>query len=752
MTKRYRGDADGTASEQARKARCTGSMVDSADGAGHASSSDSAAPHRQLPAVADSPALHQSQDDVDFPGFDAAIALGLDVDDPFICDPVASGSRPAALPRTMDERFVPGLQTFVGGLEMSRPLHERTAAAMPGPSSAHFDGVSIEPPPLHMSRRSVSSQRSSSPPRPSLDGTVRIVPNEGLAAPPTAPLVPGVSPGWHVESHGRQAMELHEGVRYRDDEGWTPLDAFPARTQQGRSAANGARLQRRKVRAPDAQLLESPYRPATDTMSISTTSQLSPPRKPSSNEIFSEASGSRPRPSLRGSFQKSSVSLPPISTIRLAPMEGDDLRELSPIDNLSTLQPPSSKAHEFRPRPVQLGANEGPTQAAPAPHVRFQNGVPTTSARSPLVSEPVAHGRKALRQPAADSLTANATTAYRLQDFEVLETLGTGTFGRVLLVRLKSKETTDPSAYFALKVLSKSEVVRLKQVEHTNSERAILHKVRHPFLVNLITTFQDSKNCYMLMDYVIGGEVFSYLRRAGRFSVDVTRFYISTIVLAIEYLHDRNIIYRDLKPENLLLDDQGYTKITDFGFAKEVEDRTWTLCGTPEYLAPEIIQSKGHGKAVDWWALGILLFEMLAGYPPFYDNQPFGVYEKILQGNIVFPAHIDEVSRDLIRSLLTADRTRRLGNLRGGAQDVKNHFWFHGVDWDQLAARNIRPPIVPFNTQAGDTSNFSKYERVRLSSLPGFAVDAAASSSSSSLDGPARQEEVDPHAHLFTAF
>lgn len=164
-----------------------------------------------------------------------------------------------------------------------------------------------------------------------------------------------------------------------------------------------------------------------------------------------------------------------------------------------------------------------------------------------------------------------------------------------------------------MKMLKKAEVVRLKQVEHINSEKEILAQINHPFLVNLYCTFQDDRNLYMLLEYVVGGELFSHLRRAGKFSNETTMIYAGEIVLALEYLHSLDIIYRDLKPENLLLDEEGHIRITDFGFAKKVEDRTWTLCGTPEYLAPEIIQSKGHGKAVDWWALGILIYEMLAG-------------------------------------------------------------------------------------------------------------------------------------------
>eukprot|EP01099_Mayorella_cantabrigiensis_P003482 TRINITY_DN2668_c0_g1_i1.p1 TRINITY_DN2668_c0_g1~~TRINITY_DN2668_c0_g1_i1.p1 ORF type:complete len:304 (-),score=64.82 TRINITY_DN2668_c0_g1_i1:408-1319(-) len=266
--------------------------------------------------------------------------------------------------------------------------------------------------------------------------------------------------------------------------------------------------------------------------------------------------------------------------------------------------------------------------------------------------------------------------------------------------------------YYALKILKKIDVIKLKQVEHINSEKIILLKVNHPFIVKLYCTFQDLKHLYMVFKYVKGGELFTHLRKAGNFPNDWAKFYAAEIVLVLEYLHNLRIIYRDLKPENILLDHEGHIQITDFGFAKEVEDRTWTLCGTPEYLAPEIIQSKGHGKAVDWWALGILIFEMLAGYPPFYDEQPFGIYEKILAGRVQFPPFFEPGAKDLLRRLLVADRTRRLGNLKGGASDVKNHLWFRDIDWDKLFARQLEPPLIPeFDDEEdeGDTSNFEKY-------------------------------------------
>jgi len=292
----------------------------------------------------------------------------------------------------------------------------------------------------------------------------------------------------------------------------------------------------------------------------------------------------------------------------------------------------------------------------------------------------------------------------KLEDFELLDTLGTGSFGRVRLVMFKEDQK-----YYALKILKKSEVIYLKQVEHVKTEKHILERISHPFIVNLFGAFKDPKNLYLMMEYIIGGEFFSHLRKAGRFPNDTSKFYAAEITLVFAYLHDLSILYRDLKPENLLLDRAGHCKVTDFGFAKKVDYRTWTLCGTPEYLAPEIILSKGHGKAVDWWALGILMYEMLAGYPPFYDEDPLGIYQKILEGKIKFPWHFDRHSKDLIKKLLTADLTKRLGNLKDGAEGIKKHKWFQEINWDELLKREATPPIKPDVGDDKDTNNFEKY-------------------------------------------
>lgn len=360
-------------------------------------------------------------------------------------------------------------------------------------------------------------------------------------------------------------------------------------------------------------------------------------------------------------------------------------------------------------------------------------------------------------------------------DFEFKRTVGTGTFGRVILVKYKDAPDSDlvkslqkfhdsvssavgskappvalnstlsnsdkekeqqlpPNApkkcsqpahhgYYALKMLNISRVIRLKQVQHVKNEKTTLMEIRHPFIVNLYWAFHDEIFLYMLMEYVPGGELFTYLRASQKFENDKALFYAAEIVSAFADIHEKDIIYRDLKPENILLSATGHVKLTDFGFAKKVKDRTWTLCGTPEYLAPEVIQSKGHGKAVDWWSLGILIYEMLAGFPPYFDENPFDIYRKILEGRLEFPRHFDAAAKDIIRRLLASDRTKRLGCLKNGTIDVQQHRWFssRGFTWQDVIRENLKPPILPVVESPGDTQNFEDYSQQDA----GFATETA---------------------------
>ncbi|KAI8337906.1 kinase-like domain-containing protein [Chlamydoabsidia padenii] len=297
----------------------------------------------------------------------------------------------------------------------------------------------------------------------------------------------------------------------------------------------------------------------------------------------------------------------------------------------------------------------------------------------------------------------------KLTDFNLQRTLGTGSFGRVHLVQSKVNHL-----FYAMKVLNKEQVVLKKQVEHTVNERNVLMSVDYPFLIKLWGSFQDAANLYMVMEFVSGGEVFSLLRKHQKFSEDTARFYASEVLLSIAYLHSHNIIYRDLKPENLLIDTQGHLKITDFGFAKYVPDVTYTMCGTPDYLAPEIIESKGYGKAVDYWSLGVLIYEMLAGFPPFYDENQFRLYEKIVRCQPTFPDHFSPQAKDLLSHLLTTDLTQRYGNLKRGYMDLVDHPWFASVDFVKIANRQVSPPFVPTVKNPGDASNFDKYEETKI--------------------------------------
>jgi protein kinase X len=205
---------------------------------------------------------------------------------------------------------------------------------------------------------------------------------------------------------------------------------------------------------------------------------------------------------------------------------------------------------------------------------------------------------------------------------------------------------------------------------------------------------------------------------------DTAIFYAAEIIVALADLHARKIVYRDLKPENIMITKDGHVKICDFGFAKFVLDRTWTLCGTPESLAPEVIQGEGHNQAADWWSLGVLIYELLAGFPPFYDPNPIRIYDQVLSGVVRFPAEFGPITRSLLSGLLTLNKSRRLGNLAGASSDVMNHEFFRHVNWDAVRRKQLTAPWKPPVKHSGDTAMFQMWQNPQAASDPMVVGDA----------------------------
>lgn len=297
-------------------------------------------------------------------------------------------------------------------------------------------------------------------------------------------------------------------------------------------------------------------------------------------------------------------------------------------------------------------------------------------------------------------------TTVRLSDFDLLKVIGRGSFGKVMLVRLRGH-----TEVLAMKILSKAMIIKRNQLDHTKAERAVLESIDHPFLVRLRYAFQTPTKLYMVMPFLRGGELFFHLRKAKRFGEETAKFFAAEIALGLGHLHSKGIIYRDLKPENILLDAQGHIKLTDFGLAKSLTrpgEKTETFCGTPEYLAPEVVCSEPHDKEVDWWALGVLTYEMMHGLPPFYSSNVQVMYDKIEASPVAFPAHFSAEAVDFITRILDKDPASRLGAGTRDVEDIKAHPFFASIDFDKLEARAIPSPFKPIVRGTSDTSNFDK--------------------------------------------
>ena len=299
-------------------------------------------------------------------------------------------------------------------------------------------------------------------------------------------------------------------------------------------------------------------------------------------------------------------------------------------------------------------------------------------------------------------------------DLEIMRTLGAGTFGRVKLCRHKPTGKA-----MALKILQKAQIVAYGQQKNVMNERDVMAMMDHPFVLKLMATYTDRNCLFMVLEYVAGGELFTLLANqpTGCLSSEDAKFYGAGVIAGLGALHEKYILYRDLKPENMLIDSEGFIKIIDLGFAKVVKDRTYTLCGTPEYLAPELVLGKGHGKGVDYWAVGVLIYEMLCGVSPFADDSQdqMIICKKIVKGKYNFPGWMrDKDAKDIINKLLTAKVTQRLGCKKGGVKDIMEHKWFKGMDWDVLQAKKMASPWVPPLKDTFDTSHFDPYEEEEI--------------------------------------
>lgn len=304
------------------------------------------------------------------------------------------------------------------------------------------------------------------------------------------------------------------------------------------------------------------------------------------------------------------------------------------------------------------------------------------------------------RRPSVKVFHFNTSVA--VTDFDLLKVVGKGAFGKVFLV--KKRDGQDAEHLYAMKVLDKSVIAQKGQVAHTKSERDILHEIRHPFIVCLHYAFQTERKLYMVTDYYPGGNLFAHVQRArrtGGFEEPRAKFYAAELCLALDFLHQNSIVYRDLKLENILMDVDGHIVLTDFGLSKDNvsdinENSLQTFCGTVEYMAPELVKGMKYSVAVDWWSYGVLVYEMMCTRTPFFHQKGRkAIFQGIIKADPQFPMHFSAESQDLILKLLQKDAPARLGMGETGARAIMDHPWFADIDFAALERKETSPPWVP---------------------------------------------------------
>nr|XP_050865857.1 serine/threonine-protein kinase N isoform X2 [Vespula vulgaris] len=350
------------------------------------------------------------------------------------------------------------------------------------------------------------------------------------------------------------------------------------------------------------------------------------------------------------------------------------------------------------PRPVLI-APPSPRTPSPQPVVEF----PEDEVVYELPVRPLQY-----RDSAYESRRHSQLTGMTLDNFRLLSVLGRGHFGKVILSQYRNT-----GEYFAIKALKKGDIIARDEVESLLSEKRIFevaNATRHPFLVNLFACFQTEAHVCFVMEYAAGGDLMMHIH-ADVFGEPRAVFYSACVVLGLQYLHESRIIYRDLKLDNLLLDTEGYVKIADFGLCKEgmgYGDRTGTFCGTPEFLAPEVLTETSYTRAVDWWGLGVLIFEMLVGESPFPGDDEEEVFDSIVNDEVRYPRFLSLEAIAIMRRLLRKNPDRRLGSSERDAEDVKKQAFFRHIAWDDLLLRRVKPPFVPVIHSVEDVSNFDE--------------------------------------------
>ncbi|GAN05515.1 candidate protein kinase C [Mucor ambiguus] len=377
-------------------------------------------------------------------------------------------------------------------------------------------------------------------------------------------------------------------------------------------------------------------------------------------------------------------------TVKPYKQESNNASIISPQSSFST--PVSPKINPTASRPLSMNHDTSSFQSLT--HLfSQQNSISDTLSRAGThhITTPVQVNRKV-----------------GLDDFNLLAVLGKGNFGKVMLA--EEKYTNE---LYAIKILKKRFVLDNDEVESTRSEKRVFlaaNEERHPFLVNLHSTFQTETRIYYVMEYVSGGDLMLQIQRE-QFSEARARFYACEVLLALDYFHKHGIIYRDLKLDNIMLCLDGHIKLADYGLCKEnmwANNTTNTFCGTPEFMAPEILLEHRYGRAVDWWAFGVLLYEMLLGQSPFKGEDEDEIFDAVLEDNILYPINMSKHSVSICEALLERNPEKRLGGGKGDAQEVKNHPFFAGVNWDDMLAKRVQPPFLPTVNGRADTSNFDE--------------------------------------------